>query len=473
MRSVLANDIFQDELQSIYQEQTVSRDDLKKLSEEEFNEILKQIQDSKIHRPELEQLVKKLYIQLRKTKGKKVYGYLPKEIKQTVNEIFAELAMDDKINLLYEKWCQLEKLKYKSYTIQEPELRSLTENKTFHSIRNMIIKNILKMDSFIMLGQWDNLEIEKDLTDDIYYQLDWSEDYRKAHEMLKKLNASEQEKKKSLGLLINEAKNRNILALLDLGKIYDSDFLGEEDTEKSYQCYAKALNELIILEPKAKKIRASLQYQIGKMFCYGIGTEKNPEKALEYLTLSEQTGNLYAKRLLGRELLSGENILKDTESGIRILSECVKSNDLSSVYLLAKFLLKDTAYRNPVKAMELLKKSAEQNVWASFLIGKLYLFGIDETEPDRESAVLWLTKSAESGNAYAQELLNSMEQFQNQVLADTSFRLFVGLSRIIDEDYHQEQKKMGSHVDSKLKWIIQKKKQEIGIRESLDHTQNY
>ncbi|MDE5883733.1 MAG: hypothetical protein K2H29_01435, partial [Oscillospiraceae bacterium] len=251
------------------------------------------------------------------------------------------------------------------------------------------------MDSLIMLGQPDNLEIEKDLTEDIYYQLDWSEDYRKAYGLLNKSNLAEQEKEKCLGLLINEAKDGNILALLDLGKIYDSDFLGEADAEKSYQCYAKVLNEMIILEPKAKKIRAGLQYQIGKMFCYGIGTEKNPEKALEYLTLSEQAGNLYAKRLLGRELLSGENILKDTESGIRILSECVESNDLSSAYLLAKFLLKDTAYRNPVKAMELLKKSAEQNAWASFLLGKLYLFGTDETEPDRESTVLWLTKSSE------------------------------------------------------------------------------
>ncbi|MDE5768016.1 MAG: hypothetical protein K2H82_01380 [Oscillospiraceae bacterium] len=215
------------------------------------------------------------------------------------------------------------------------------------------------MDSLIMLGQPDNLEIEKDLTEDIYYQLDWSEDYRKAYGLLNKSNLAEQEKEKCLGLLINEAKDGNILALIDLGKIYDSDFLGEADAEKSYQCYAKALNEMIILKPKAKKIKAGLQYQIGKMFCYGIGTEKNPEKTLEYLTLSEQAGNLYAKRLLGRELLSGENILKGTESGIRILSECVKSNDLSSAYLLAKFLLKDTAYRNPVKAMELLKKSAE------------------------------------------------------------------------------------------------------------------
>lgn len=471
MRSMLANDIFHDELQSIYQEQTVSRDDLKKLSETEFDEILKQIQDSEFHHPRLEQLVKKLYSQLRKTKGKKIYGYLPKEVKQTVNKIFLELAKDDKINQLYEKWCQLEKLKYKSYTITEPELPSLTENKTFHSVRNMIIRNVLKMDSLIMLGQPDSLDIEKELTDDIYYQLDWSEDYRKAHELLKKLNASEQEKQKSLGLLINEAKNGNIFALLDLGKICGGNFLGEPDAEKSYQCYAKALNEMIKLEPKVKKTKAGLQYQIGRMFCYGICTEKNPEKAVEYLTLSEQAGNLYAKRLLGRELLSGKNIPKNIEEGIRMLSECAESDDLSSAYLLAKFLLQDTAYKNPVKVMELLKKSAEQNAGASFLLGKLYLFGTDKTEPDRESAVLWLTKSAEGGNIYAQKLLDNMQEYQNQVFADISFRLFIGLSKIIEEDYHQEQKQLSSHVESKLKNMMERKKKELGIR--TEQSQNY
>ena len=417
MRSVFANDIFHDELQSIYQEQTVSRDNLKKLSEEEFSEILNQIQNSDAPHPELERLVKKLYSQLRKTKGKQVYGYLPKEVKQTVNEIFSEIAKDKKINLLYEKWCQLEKLKYKSYTVKEPELPSLTENKEFHSVRNMIIWNVLKMDSLIMLGQPDNLDMSE-LTEDIYYQLEWSEDYRKTHEILEKSNSAEQEKKKCFGLLINEAKNGNILALLDLGKIYRSDFLGEPDAEKSYQCYKKALHEMILLESKAKKIKAGLQYQIGKMFCYGIETERNPKKAEEYFSMSAQVGNSDAKRMLGRELLSGENILKDTRRGLKLLSECVESGDLFSAYLLEKFLLKDTEYRNPVRAMELLNQAAE------------------------------------GGNISARKLLETMQKYQNQMFADTSFRLFVRLSRIIDENYQQEQTQLPFHVESKLKEMI-------------------
>ncbi|MDE5768017.1 MAG: hypothetical protein K2H82_01385 [Oscillospiraceae bacterium] len=64
-----------------------------------------------------------------------------------------------------------------------------------------------------------------------------------------------------------------------------------------------------------------------------------------------------------------------------------------------------------------------------------------------------------------------MEQFQNQILVDTSFRLFISLSRIIDEDYHQEQKQFPSHMESKLKIMMKRKKKELGIR--TEQSQNY
>ena len=217
MRSVFANDIFSDELKSLYQEQTISRDELKKLSEEEFNEILNQIQNSEFHSPELEQLVKKLYLQLKKLKGKKVYGYLPKEVKQTVNEIFAELAKDNQINRLYEKWCQLEKLKYKSYTIQEPELPPITENKAFHSVRNMIIRNVLKMDSSVILEQSENFNAEKELTDTSFKLLVGlsriiEEDYHQEQKTLpahvdSKLKKMIEQKKKELGIKTEQSQN--------------------------------------------------------------------------------------------------------------------------------------------------------------------------------------------------------------------------------------------------------------------------
>ena len=69
--------------------------------------------------PQLENLIRKLYSQLQNVKGKKVYGYLPPDVKETVNSIFSELAKDNNIRQLYEKWCSLESLKYKSYTQKE------------------------------------------------------------------------------------------------------------------------------------------------------------------------------------------------------------------------------------------------------------------------------------------------------------------------------------------------------------------
>lgn len=101
IRSAFANDIFHDDLQSIYQEQTLSRDELKAVSKTEFESVVRKIQQSDFENPQLENLIRKLYSQLQNVKGKKVYGYLPQEVKETVNSIFSELANDDNIRQLY------------------------------------------------------------------------------------------------------------------------------------------------------------------------------------------------------------------------------------------------------------------------------------------------------------------------------------------------------------------------------------
>ena len=126
IRSVFANDIFHDDLQSIYQEQTLSRDELKAVSKTDFESIVRKIQKGGFDDPQLKNLIQKLYSQLQNVKGKKVYGYLPLEVKETVNNIFSVLAKDENVRQLYEKWCSLERLKYKTYTQKEKELPALT-----------------------------------------------------------------------------------------------------------------------------------------------------------------------------------------------------------------------------------------------------------------------------------------------------------------------------------------------------------
>ena len=144
IRSVFANDIFHDELQSIYQEQTLRRDELKVLSENQMSEIAKQIRNGSFMNKNLEKLVMTLQTQLKSVSGKKVYGYLPKEIKETVDKIFSELAENPQITAMYEKWCELERAKYKTYTLKEKDMPPLAQNNVFKSVKNMIIQTVLK-----------------------------------------------------------------------------------------------------------------------------------------------------------------------------------------------------------------------------------------------------------------------------------------------------------------------------------------
>lgn len=131
IRSAFANDIFKDDLQSIYQEQTLSRDELKAVSKTEFKSIVRKVQQGGFENPQLENFIRKLYSQLQNVKGKKVYGYLPPDVKETVNSIFSELAKDNNIRQLYEKWCSLESLKYKTYTQKKKNCRHWLITKFF------------------------------------------------------------------------------------------------------------------------------------------------------------------------------------------------------------------------------------------------------------------------------------------------------------------------------------------------------
>jgi len=146
MRSKFANDIFQDELKSIYEKQTMNRDELKALAEDQMKDISDNFNYSELDDPVLHGLIIKLKKQLDESSGKKVYGYLKKPVKQTVDEIFLELSKNEHIRDLYDKWCEFEKAKYRFYTAKEIELPALVDNKAFKPVKNMIIKTVMNME---------------------------------------------------------------------------------------------------------------------------------------------------------------------------------------------------------------------------------------------------------------------------------------------------------------------------------------
>jgi len=585
IRSAFANDIFKDDLQSIYQEQTLSRDELKAVSKTEFESVVRKIQQSDFENPQLENLIRKLYSQLQNVKGKKVYGYLPQEVKETVNSIFSELANDDNIRQLYEKWCSLESLKYKTYTQKEKELPPLVDNKVFQPVRNMIIRTVLDMnypvidveieepepteqfanDDFYVdiLLKFDESEQsendkvtfsdndeptaedfiwsnENEVTVDIEdyepqskYYLKWSTAYKEACKIIYNKQSKLEDFQKAEQLLLNESRSGNVLAIQDLGKLYSTDKLGEKDEKKSFSFYEEAFQGFMEIEPdsdfmfpyepkfdgqimKPVNMRSYVWYRIGKMHCYGLGTEQDYAQSFEWFLKSAHEGNKFAQYSLANLYYYGNGVEKDlsqafwwyrksSEQGQPYASYAVAQMYSKGEYVaenketaqryykaaLSGFLeleSKDQAddnlyyklgamYKNGLgteidipKAIEYFEKSTE-NMWSTYQLGRLYLFGAEELEKDKEKAVEWLTKSANDGNEYAQNMLDNMAQFENTILANTIFALFANLCKCIEDDYTQKYKSVRHTVDSRLRRMIRQKKQSFGIKD--EQSQSY
>lgn len=683
IRSAFANDIFHDNLQSIYQEQTISRDELKAVSKTEFESIVRKIHQGGFDDPKLKNLVLKLNSQLQNVRGKKVYGYLPMEIKETVNKIFSELEKDENIRQLYEKWCSLERLKYKTYTQKEAELPELVDNKGFQPVRNMIIRTVLNMKPFDVNTEIEGSEPNDEYFDNtpqdmsplfdeseplaetetdesaaaIKYYIKWNDQYKKACKLIYGKDAKLNDFKEAEQLLLSESQRGNVLAVYDLGKLYSTDKLGERNEETSIAKYTRALQGFLQIEPNSKKLKPYVQYRIGKMFCYGLGTEQDYEKAFEwfersakqknkfaqfslanlyyygsgvekdlsqaflwyqrsssqgqpyaaysiaqmyrygeYVTKDNDTAQRYykqalsgflkienddmanddlfyklgqmfklglgtnsdvtkaieyfrrsaemnnknglfeygkalligehipqdtdsalkilekavklknsnAKRFLALEYISGEHLEQDIEKGIALLTECADSGDVIASYRLGKIYLQgeimpqnldkaekylllaeDSEYTQYAlaklhlqeekydiqKAVNYFENCADKNHWASYQLGRIYLFGAAGLTKDKGQAIEWFTKSANDGNECAQAMLDNISKFENVLLANTILSLFVNLSRCIEDDYAQKYKSFKQTADCRLRRMIRQKKLSLGIKD--EQAQNY
>ena len=145
LHSVFGEDIFRLEQQKLFRMETELRDSLK---DRLGMELFKKMTDAaKNYAPGPEEIVLlcKLSSQLKNQKGKKVYGYLPKEIKNTVDQIVRLLAESEGIAQLYAEWNKINREKLSLYhEKKEPDL-PLEDNPEFRSIKNQIIQAVLDL----------------------------------------------------------------------------------------------------------------------------------------------------------------------------------------------------------------------------------------------------------------------------------------------------------------------------------------
>ena len=145
LRASLAADIFSEDLHNTYQRQTEHRDALRTEFKKKTAEIVAKINDSTYSNPQLEVLLLQLAGRLRRTSGKKVYGYLKPGVKALVDSIVEELASDERIALLYELWYRQREEVLRIYTDELPERVPLSQSKEFKPIRNAVIQEALNL----------------------------------------------------------------------------------------------------------------------------------------------------------------------------------------------------------------------------------------------------------------------------------------------------------------------------------------
>ena len=390
----------------------------------------------------------------------------------------------------------------------------------------------LTAEDFIWSGE-NAVTVDVDDAPKSKYYLKWSSSYKEACKLIYNKRSKLEDFQKAEQLLLNESGAGNVLAIQDLGKLYSTDKLGEKDEKKSFSFYEEAFQGFMEIEPdsdfmfpyepkykgqvmKPVDMRSYVWYRIGKMHCYGLGTEQDYEKAFEWFLKSAQEGNKFAQYSLANLYYYGNGVEKDlsqafwwyrksSEQGQPYASYAVAQMYSKGEYVaenketaqryykaaLSGFLeleSKDQAddnlyyklgamYKNGLgteidipKAIEYFEKSTE-NMWSTYQLGRLYLFGAEELEKDKEKAVEWLTKSANDGNEYAQNMLDNMAQFENTILANTIFALFANLCKCIEDDYTQKYKSVRHTVDSRLRRMIRQKKQSFGIKD--EQSQSY
>lgn len=153
MRGVFAKDIFRNEMYLTFTLETQIRDEVRAETKKRIDELLRDTETPTSASEEIQNLCVRLTSQLSDYKGKKVYGYLPKNIKKTVDSIVAELAKDERIAELYYEWNKANREKLSVYYDKKKPDIPLEENKEFRNIKNTVIRSAVLMMKSEQQGQ--------------------------------------------------------------------------------------------------------------------------------------------------------------------------------------------------------------------------------------------------------------------------------------------------------------------------------
>ena len=412
IKSQLTNQIFKQEMLHTYEQKSQSRDELVREARRAIRRLTREMAQSICSAPEIGQKMEQLATQLETVKGKRSYGYLPKSVKKTVDEVVDKLEELPVVRECYDQWCVLQSEVDSYYHDKPREKKKLSQEKEFRQIKNAVIQEAER----IRLGEitFENA----DLT---------------SHDEPEQLRGESYD-------------------CWELRQSIRDDSLPLADRDRAAE----------ELERLAEQDDTHAQYLMGQLYRDGPLLIPDSRKAKHWLTQSANQGLPEAQYALGKLLLSDDTEVRDPEEGIRWLKEAAENGNQWAAYRLGKeYLTGEVVTQDASKAVAWFTLSAEAgNQYAQYLLGKLYLTGQGVTH-DQTQAMDWFSRSAAQGNQYAQFFLEQRNNLRTPSVMLAVTHLLYHMSRIF-ETRSLSQSSAGLHVDRKLRRRIQEKKIAMG-----------
>ena len=413
MKSQFTNDIFQQELLHVYEQKSVSRDELVRETRKVMLELSRQMRDTICEHTQAEQMIWKLSQQLGEVKGKKSYGYLPRPLKRQVDEIVDQLEFVPIVDQCYQKWWELQCQVNEFYSGKKQQRPPLSKQKEFRAIRNAVIREAEN----IRLGKI-TFEDEK-----MEERGEWVDNWEVSYECLR-LRARIEDRK--LPLVQRDEAVKDLERLAEYGDVHAQYFLG-------------------------------LLYRDGGLLL------PNAEQAAHWLELAAKQNLPAAQYALGKLYLSDDPEVRDIDEGIQWLKRAAQNGNADAAYRLGKeYLTGKSVQKNAVKAAEYLRYAADQNhPWASYLLGKLYLTG-NGIPKDEETAWNCFRMADAYGHPNAQYVLERQDQWHQPQLLMTVSRLLYHMSNIFRDNAPAVPAQPRLHIDRKRMQELQEMRIALG-----------
>ena len=140
IKSVLTNEIFQQELLHLYETKSTARDELVQQTRQVMLELAQRMRHGLCICPDAERGLWDLSQKMNDVQGKKVYGYLPKPMKQLVDKVVDAMEKLPVVNECYKKWWELQCQVNDYYFEQQRQRPPLSQQKEFRQIKNAVIR---------------------------------------------------------------------------------------------------------------------------------------------------------------------------------------------------------------------------------------------------------------------------------------------------------------------------------------------